>query len=97
MLEFYEFFGIYSDEDMARHLKMDLEELTRCLSSGRTPWPYLIPALAEAGVTVEVFLGTMQLGMIRGLTTPKEGLPLRVRARVDYTQMLELRKRKILT
>ena len=96
MMEFYDFFRIYSDEDMARHLKMDLEDLKKHLASGRTPWEYLIPALVEAGAAVEVVIGTMQLGMVRDRDKTDLTSCIRVKARVDYNQMLELRRKKIL-
>ncbi|MBI4775752.1 MAG: hypothetical protein HY788_16535 [Deltaproteobacteria bacterium] len=96
MMEFYDFFQIYSDEDMARRLKMDLEDLKKCLVSGRTPWEYLIPALVEAGAAVEVVIGTMQLGMVRDRSKTDQKSCFRVKAKVDYNQMLELRRRKII-
>ena len=96
MMEFYDFFRIYTDEDMARHLKMDLEDLKKHLAAGRTPWEYLIPALVEAGAAVEVVMGTMQLGMVRDRSKTDMRSCYRVRAKVDYNQMLELRRRKII-
>ncbi len=96
MFEFYEFFQIYSDEEMAKLLKMEVSELKKHIDSGRVPWEYLIPALVEAGATVEVTMGTMHLGMVGDPSKRGTGGTYRVRARVDYNQMLELRRRKII-
>ena len=92
MIEFYEFFQISTDEEMATRLKMDVLDLKRHLSAGRTPWPHLIPALVEAGVTVEVCMGNMEMGIVRNPNRPPHGPTLRVRARVDYNQLMELRR-----
>jgi hypothetical protein len=94
--EFYDFLKIKTDEEMAQHLHMDLDDLQKCIAVGRTPWEHLIPALAESGMAVEVYLGNFQLGLIKDPDKVKdEPLPT-IRAKIDYNQMLELRRKKIL-
>ena len=96
MREFYNFLKIKTDEEMAQLLQMDFDDLQKCIAVGRTPWEHLIPALAEAGMAVEVYLGNFQLGLIKDPDKMKdEPLPT-IRAKIDYNQMLELRRKKIL-
>jgi hypothetical protein len=94
--EFYDFLKVTSDEEMARHLNMDLDDLKKCLAMGRTPWEHLIPALSRAGMAVEVYLGNFQLGRVQDPDKIKDKPLPTIKAKIDYNQMLELRRKKIL-
>lgn len=96
MLEFYKLLNIQTDEEMAKRLGIDIKELQTLRQSARTPWELLVPALLDAGIGVDIYVGNMLVARAchpgKPATTPRTA----VIARVDYNQMLELRRKRFI-
>jgi hypothetical protein len=96
MLEFYKLLNVETDEEMAKCLGIGIEELQAILKTGSTPWELLVPALLEAGIGVDIYVGNMLAARAcypdKSVPTPRTG----VVARVTYNQMLELRRKRFI-
>lgn len=96
MLEFYKLLNVQTDAEMAECLRIGVQELEALRQTGKTPWELLVPALLDAGIGVDVCIGNMTVARAQ-YPDKSAAAPLRrILARVDYNQMLALRRMQLI-
>lgn len=96
MLEFYKLLNIQTDEEMAERLGIDVTEIQTLHQCGRTPWELLVPILLDAGIGVDIYVGNMLIARACHPGKPAATPRTAIMARVDYNQMLELRRKQFI-
>ena len=95
MLEFYKLLNVQTDEEMARRLRIGVQALEQYRRTGTTPWEHLAPALVDAGIGVEVCIGNMTIARLRNPKQPASAPCPSIVAKVNYNQMLALRRMQL--
>jgi len=96
MREFYKLLDVQTDEEMAQRLRIGIQDLQTYRRTGSIPWEHLVPALVDAGIGVEVCIGNMAIARLRNPNQPASAPCPGIVAKVNYNQMLALRRMQLI-